>query len=93
MPDLLKRLRRRLKGYRTWIFNGVWMFGSAFCVVAPEVLIRLSSFEWGIVLSPRSAALVVLFLSIANIILRKITTTPVGDNGEKATASGPAAPP
>ena len=59
-----------LKGYRTLLLN------------AAAALVGVAqSFDWVDALGSRPAGLVVLALSLANMVLRAFTTTPLGESG------------
>ncbi|HEY8566168.1 MAG TPA: hypothetical protein VIL65_11755 [Beijerinckiaceae bacterium] len=59
-----------LKGYRTLLLN------------AAAALVGVAqSFDWVDALGSRPAGYVVLALSLANMALRALTTTPLGDAG------------
>lgn len=78
-----QQVRLRLKGYRTIVFNSFWVVVSGIIAVAPEMLAYLATFEWGIVVTPRTAAIIGLVIFTTNLILRKLTTTPLGQNGDE----------
>jgi hypothetical protein len=63
-----------LKGWRTALFNGLVAAG----VVLGEILQFAVGFNWESIVSARQAAYVVLGINIANILLRAVTTTPIG---------------
>lgn len=64
-----------LKGFRTIIVNGVVAIASGAVGFMPMLLNQ----DWGSLgFNPTLAARVAFFLSIANIGLRMITTTPPG---------------
>jgi hypothetical protein len=63
-----------MKGFRTLIFNGI-------AVALPligEVLAFLDVFDWRSILPPENAGWFILGIGVLNIILRFVTTTPVG---------------
>ncbi len=63
-----------LHGYKTILVN------SAIGLVAllATVMGFLVSFDWSTVLSPKWAGMAVLSVNVLNIVLRCLTTTPVG---------------
>ena len=63
-----------MKGYRTIAIN----FALATLALAAEIASWLSAFDWGAWLPPQYALWVIVSVNIANIVLRFVTTTPVG---------------
>lgn len=63
------------KGWRTIILNGL----SAVLIGGGELIGYLAGFSWGSVFSTETAMWLTLGLNIANIALRTMTTTPVGE--------------
>lgn len=70
------------KGWRTIAANVV--AGGA--VVLGTLLDALSGFDWREVLPPDYAAYVVLAMTILNLVLRVVTTTPIGQRGDPPDA-------
>ena len=68
----------RLKGWRTVAFNALTGAAS----VALLVLGYLQTVDLSSVLSPRDALFAAVAINVANIVLRAVTTTPLG--AEKA---------
>jgi len=63
------------RGYRTIAFNAV----SAIPLVGGELASVLTGFDWGkVVGNSQTAALIGLAVLVANIVLRTMTTGPVG---------------
>lgn len=62
------------KGWRTVIFNAV----ASVPVIGAQLADALGGFDWTKVLAPQNAAWAGLALLMANIILRSVTTSPVG---------------
>lgn len=63
-----------MKGFRTIIVNSF----VAALPVAGEILAFLDVFDWRSVLPADTAGWFILFIGLVNILLRFITTTPVG---------------
>ena len=63
-----------MKGWRTVLVNA----GLAVLWVAAEVARYLAGFDWAAIVPPDRLPYVLLMVNVANIILRVITTTPVG---------------
>ncbi len=64
-----------LKGWRTVVLNAIPAVG----VVLTDVLGYLAGFEWSGLIEAKTAALMVLATNVANIVLRVLTTTRVGE--------------
>ncbi len=63
-----------MKGYRTILIN----FAVAILALAAEVASWLTTFDWGAWLPPQYAVWAIVTINVANIVLRFVTTTPVG---------------
>ncbi len=63
-----------MKGYRTILIN----FALASLALAAEITSWLTAFDWAAWLPPQYALWVIVGVNIANIVLRFVTTTPVG---------------
>lgn len=63
-----------MKGYRTILINGA----VALLPVAAEALRFLDAFNWQTYLEPKDALWAMLIVGLANIFLRRITTTSIG---------------
>jgi len=63
-----------MKGYRTVLIN----FALATLALAAEVASWLTAFDWAVWLPPQYALWVIVTVNVANIVLRFVTTTPVG---------------
>ena len=63
-----------MKGYRTILIN----FSLATLALAAEVASWLTTFDWGAWLPPQYAVWAIVTINVANIVLRFVTTTPVG---------------
>lgn len=64
-----------LKGWRTVILNAI----PAGLIGGGELLGYLAGFSWGSVFSVETAMWLTFGLNVANIVLRTVTTTPVGE--------------
>jgi hypothetical protein len=62
------------KGWRTALANLV----AAVPVVGAEVASQLGGFDWTKVMSPQNAGLAALVVLVMNVVLRAVTTTPIG---------------
>lgn len=69
-----------MRGWKTLVVNGV--IGGA--VLAVDLLTYLGAADWGAVLPPERAAMVVLVIGLANIVLRHVTSGPAGWRSGKA---------
>jgi hypothetical protein len=67
----------RLKGWRTIILNALIAAG----MVALEIVQYADGVPWREVLPDQYALYVVIGVNVLNIVLRSITTTPVGRKG------------
>jgi hypothetical protein len=63
-----------MKGYRIVLINSAL----ATLALAAEIASWLTAFDWGAWLPPQYALWVIVTVNVANIILRFVTTTPVG---------------
>lgn len=71
----------RLKGYRTQIFNVLSAVGTTLLLILAALqTIDVSSF-----LTPQQTLAWVVFINVANIVLRQLTTGPVGGNKTEAS--------
>lgn len=79
MKELWARIREKLKGYRTIIFNG-------FIAAVPSLLFvldKLQALDMSAYLSPGGVTLTGIGIGLAGMWLRMITTGPVGSKGEE----------
>ena len=63
-----------MKGYRKIFVN----FALAVLALAVEIASWLTAFDWVAWLPPQYALWVIVTVNVANIVLRFVTTTPVG---------------
>lgn len=64
---------------RTVFLNVAALLAAALAEFIPHLL----GFQWSLFTDPKVAALVVLGLNVMNVMLRLITTTPVGGKDEE----------
>jgi hypothetical protein len=64
----------RLKGWRTVAINAFL----AIAALIAEILAALAGFDWSTIVSPMWLPWVLIGVTVLNIVLRWLTTTPVG---------------
>ena len=68
------KIKTKLKGWRTVIWNSVVGASAALLYIADE----LRSVDFSTVFTPRTVSMIMLGLAIAGIVLRGITTSRIG---------------
>jgi len=71
---MLKRIWRRLKGFRTVVVNALIGLAAAALVISEQ----FTGFNWRDWMEPKYAPLAVIALNVLNTWLRSVTTTPMG---------------
>jgi hypothetical protein len=69
------------QGWRTVLFNAL----AAIPVVGVPLTDALSGFDWSAMFDKAEAAMFALAVTVGNVVLRSLTTTPIGksDSGEQ----------
>lgn len=74
---MLETLRLKLKGYKTFLINSISIFVAAVIWILPDLINFLGNTDLGPLVPAEYAPLAAMGISLANIYLRKITTTPM----------------
>ncbi len=79
---MFSKLREKLKGYKTVVFNIILAMGAPIAVA----LQKLDAIDWTQYVGPFGAILVGFVIAGIGLYLRWVTTGPVGSKGDEAPA-------